>query len=72
MMTNNQYRELHSNLFGIPALENYFFYDLNKDGFITFTDLQQNNTVTQAEFDVIDLDQDGIISPKEFDQSLGY
>jgi len=69
IMNNYQYTKLYGHLIGIPALEVFSYHDLNKDGVISFEEMQTKN-ITKEDFNTADLDQDGFIIPAELDDSL--
>merc|ERR1712183_465464 len=69
IMNNSQYIKLYGHLIGIPALDVFYYHDLNKDGVISFEEMQTKN-ITKEDFNIADLDQDGFIIPAELDDSL--
>ena len=53
-----------SHLVNLPAMENFFSFDLDKDGLISFEE------AIVEDFKDVDVDNDGFVHPSEFDFSL--
>ena len=74
---------MYQHLIGIPALEVFYNHDLDKvmlqnvhtvhhtlqDGVISFEELASKN-ISIAGFNLLDENQDGVITPDEIDSSL--
>merc|ERR1712198_697236 len=69
MRENPAYMDLYAQLIGIKALERFYQFDTNKDGFITPGEVLARN-ITIEGFNLVDLDMDGLIVPAEIDESL--
>merc|ERR1712198_277015 len=69
MRENRAYMDLYAQLIGIKALERFYQFDTNKDGFITPGEVLARN-ITIEGFNLVDLDMDGLIVPAEIDESL--
>ena len=54
------------------AMENFFSFDLNQDGLISFEELIEahGSNGTEEGFKQVDLDNDGFVRPSELDSSL--
>ena len=50
-------------------MENFFSFDLNRDGLISLEEATVTNA-TEEEFKKVDKDNDGLVHPAEFDASL--
>merc|ERR1712098_42712 len=65
----NYHNCIYAQLFGFKALERFYQFDTNKDGFITPGEVLARN-ITIEGFNLVDLDKDGLIVPAEIDESL--
>ena len=63
------YQELYGEMIERPAMENFFAFDLNRDGLISWEEAIVRNA-TKEEFKKVDEDNDGFVQPAEFDSSL--
>ena len=54
------------------AMENFFSFDLNRDGLISLEEAMVTNksSATIEEFKQVDENKDGFVHPSEFDASL--
>ena len=63
-----------SELIERDAMENFFSFDLNRDGLISLEEAMEGtgsiNNGTLDEFKQVDVNNDGLVQPAEFDQSL--
>ena len=63
------YRELYGEMIYRAAMENFFSFDLNRDGLISLEEAMVTNA-TEEDFKKVDKDNDGLVHPAEFDASL--
>ena len=63
------YRELYGEKIEQAAMENFFSFDLNRDGLISLEEAMVTNA-TEEDFKKVDKDNDGLVHPAEFDASL--
>ena len=63
------YRELYGEIIERAAMENFFSFDLNRDGLISLEEAMVTNS-TKEEFKKVDKDNNGLVHPTEFDASL--
>ena len=63
------YRELYREKIERAAMENFFSFDLNRDGLISLEEAMVTNA-TEEDFKKVDKDNDGLVHPAEFDASL--
>ena len=63
------YRELYGEKIERAAMENFFSFDLNRDGLISLEEAMVTNA-TEEDFKKVDKDNDGLVHPAEFDASL--
>ena len=66
------YGELYSHLIERHAMENFLAFDLNRDGMISLEEAMDSSSSngTVAQFEQVDVNNDGFIQPSEFDLSL--
>ena len=66
------YSGLYSQLIERDALENFFSFDLNRDGLISLDEAMEigGSNGTVDEFKKVDVNNDGFVHPSEFDLSL--
>ena len=66
------YGGLYGHLIERDAMENFFSFDLNRDGLISLEEAMENSNSndTVVEFKQVDVDHDGFVHPSEFDLSL--
>ena len=63
------YQELYGEKIERAAMENFFSFDLNRDGLISLEEAMVINA-TEEDFKKVDKDNDGSVHPAEFDASL--
>ena len=63
------YGELYGEKIEQAAMENFFSFDLNRDGLISLEEAMVTNA-TEEDFKKVDKDNDGLVHPAEFDASL--
>ena len=63
------YGELYGEKIERAAMENFFSFDLNRDGLISLEEAMVTNA-TEEDFKKVDKDNDGLVHPAEFDASL--
>ena len=63
------YQELYGEKIECAAMENFFSFDLNRDGLISLEEAMVTNA-TEEDFKKVDKDNDGLVHPAEFDASL--
>ena len=61
-----------SQLIERDVMENFFSFDLNRDGLISLDEAMETgkSNGTVDEFKKVDVDDDGFVQPSEFDLSL--
>ena len=59
-----------SQLIERDVMENFFSFDLNRDGLISLEEAMETGNGTVDEFKKVDVDDDGFVQPSEFDLSL--
>ena len=65
------YSILYDQLIERDAMENFFSFDLNQDGVISWEEAMKfNGNGTMDGFKQVDVDNDGFVLPSEFDSSL--
>ena len=52
------------------AMENFFTFDLNRDGLISLEEAMESSNGTIEGFKQVDVNNDGFVRPSEFDNSL--
>ena len=64
------YGELYGEKIEQAAMENFFSFDLNRDGLISLEEAMVMTNATEEDFKKVDKDNDGLVHPAEFDASL--
>ena len=66
------YGHLYNHLLGVPAMENFLGFDLDKDVLISLEEaiMTTDNITRFDEFNEVDIDNNGFVCPEEFDSSL--
>eukprot|EP00092_Neocalanus_flemingeri_P020180 GFUD01021851.1.p1 GENE.GFUD01021851.1~~GFUD01021851.1.p1 ORF type:complete len:149 (+),score=38.67 GFUD01021851.1:51-497(+) len=64
------YKEKYGHLIGLPELDLFYTFDIDKDGFINIEEARASLNVTLNAFNEVDTNRDGFIQPAEFDSSL--
>ena len=64
------YSGLYNHLIERDAMENFFTFDLNRDGLISLEEAMESSNGTIDGFKQVDINNDGFVRPSEFDDSL--